>query len=72
LTRLLFCLSCAFARAFRDWAVAQLDRYQLLYGPSLAGYDAHAERLIAAGQASAGRSTLAAPTRRRSIRQLPT
>jgi len=42
----------ALARAFRGWAIAQPDRYRLLYGPPLPGYDAHAERLIAAGQAS--------------------
>jgi AcrR family transcriptional regulator len=42
----------ALAHAFRAWAVAQPDRYRLLYGPPLPGYDAHAERLIAAGQAS--------------------
>jgi AcrR family transcriptional regulator len=41
----------ALARAFRAWAVSQPDRYRLLYGPPLPGYDAHAERLIAAGQA---------------------
>jgi AcrR family transcriptional regulator len=42
----------ALARAFRAWAVSQPDRYRLLYGPPLPGYDAHAERLIQAGQAS--------------------
>jgi AcrR family transcriptional regulator len=42
----------ALARAFRAWAVAQPHRYRLLYGPPLPGYDAHAERLIQAGQAS--------------------
>jgi AcrR family transcriptional regulator len=42
----------ALARAFRTWAVDQPDRYRLMYGPPLPGYDSHAERLIAAGQAS--------------------
>ena len=42
----------ALARAFRAWAIAQPDRYRLLYGPPLPGYDAHADRLIAAGQKS--------------------
>jgi AcrR family transcriptional regulator len=42
----------ALAWAFRAWAVAQPDRYRLLYTPPLPGYDSHAERLIEAGQAS--------------------
>ena len=42
----------ALAWAFRAWAVAQPDRYRLLYAPPLPGYDSHAERLIKAGQAS--------------------
>ena len=42
----------ALARAFRGWAVAQPDRYRLLYLPPLPGFDAHVERVIAAGQAS--------------------
>jgi len=42
----------AFARAFREWALAQPDRYRLLYLPPVPGYDAHVERVIAAGQAS--------------------
>jgi hypothetical protein len=44
----------ALARAFRAWALAQPHRYRLLYGPPLPGYDAHAERLVQAGQASMG------------------
>jgi AcrR family transcriptional regulator len=42
----------AFARAYRSWALAQPHRYRLLFGPPLPGYDAHAERLIDAAQAS--------------------
>jgi AcrR family transcriptional regulator len=40
-----------FARTYRGWALAQPHRYQLLFGPPLPGYDAHAERLIEAAQA---------------------
>jgi AcrR family transcriptional regulator len=40
------------ARAYRAWALAQPHRYRLLFGPPLPGYDAHAERLIDASQAS--------------------
>jgi AcrR family transcriptional regulator len=42
----------ALARAYRGWALAQPHRYRLLFGPPLPGYDAHAERLIEAAQAS--------------------
>ena len=38
----------ALARAYRSWALAQPHRYRLLFGPPLPGYDAHAERLVAA------------------------
>jgi len=41
-------------RAFRSWALAQPHRYRLLYGSPLPGYDAHAQRLVAASQASMG------------------
>jgi AcrR family transcriptional regulator len=40
------------ARAYRSWALAQPHRYQLLFGPPLPGYDAHAQRLVEAAQAS--------------------
>jgi AcrR family transcriptional regulator len=42
----------AIARAYRAWALAQPHRYRLLYGPPLPGYDAHAQRLVEAAQAS--------------------
>ena len=42
----------ALARGYRSWALAQPHRYRLLFGPPLPGYDAHAERLITASQAS--------------------
>src|SRR6266496_3042484 len=42
----------ALARAYRSWALAQPHRYRLLYGPPLPGYDAHAQRLVEAAQAS--------------------
>jgi AcrR family transcriptional regulator len=42
----------ALARAFRGWALSQPDRYRLLYAEPVPGYDAHVERIIAAGQAS--------------------
>jgi AcrR family transcriptional regulator len=38
----------ALARVYRSWALDQPHRYRLLYGPPLPGYDAHAERLVAA------------------------
>jgi AcrR family transcriptional regulator len=38
------------ARAYRAWALAQPHRYRLLFGPPLPGYDAHAERLVAASR----------------------
>lgn len=44
----------ALARAYRAWALAQPYRYNLLFEPPLPGYDAHAERLIEAAQASMG------------------
>jgi AcrR family transcriptional regulator len=42
----------ALASAYRSWALAQPHRYQLLFGPPLPGYDAHAQRLIDAAQKS--------------------
>ncbi len=42
----------AFARAYRAWALAEPHRYRLLYGPPLPGYDAHADRLVDAAQAT--------------------
>lgn len=42
----------ALARAYRSWALAQPHRYRLLFGPPLPGYDAHAQRLVDASQAS--------------------
>ena len=42
----------AVARGYRSWALAQPHRYRLLFGPPLPGYDAHAQRLVAAAQAS--------------------
>jgi AcrR family transcriptional regulator len=42
----------ALARGYRSWALAQPHRYRLLFGPPLPGYDAHAERLVAASEAS--------------------
>ena len=42
----------ALARGYRSWALAQPHRYRLLFGPPLPGYDAHADRLVAASQAS--------------------
>jgi AcrR family transcriptional regulator len=42
----------ALARAYRAWALAEPHRYRLLFGPPLPGYDAHAERLVEAAQAS--------------------
>jgi AcrR family transcriptional regulator len=42
----------ALARAYRSWALAQPHRYRLLFGPPLPGYDAHAQRLVAASQAA--------------------
>ena len=42
----------ALARGYRSWALAQPHRYRLLYGPPLPGYDAHAQRLVEAAQAS--------------------
>jgi AcrR family transcriptional regulator len=38
----------ALARAYRHWAVAEPHRYQLLFGPPLPGYEAHAKRLVEA------------------------
>jgi AcrR family transcriptional regulator len=42
----------AMARGYRSWALAEPHRYRLLFGPPLPGYDAHAERLVAASQAA--------------------
>jgi AcrR family transcriptional regulator len=42
----------AAARAYRSWALAQPHRYRLLFGPPLPGYDAHAQPLVEAAQAS--------------------
>ena len=42
----------ALARSYRAWALAQPHRYRLLFGPPLPGYDAHAERLNEAANAS--------------------
>jgi AcrR family transcriptional regulator len=42
----------ALGRAYRSWALAQPHRYRLLFGPPLPGYDAHAQRLVEASQAS--------------------
>lgn len=42
----------ALVRAYRAWALVQPHRYRLLFGPPLPGYDAHAERLINAANAS--------------------
>jgi AcrR family transcriptional regulator len=42
----------AFAHAYRAWALAEPHRYRLLYGPPLPGYDAHADRLVDAAQAT--------------------
>jgi AcrR family transcriptional regulator len=38
------------AAAYRSWALAQPHRYRLLFSAPLPGYDAHDERLVAAGQ----------------------
>jgi AcrR family transcriptional regulator len=40
------------ARAYRSWALTQPHRYRLLFGPPLPGYDAHAQQLVEAAQAS--------------------
>jgi AcrR family transcriptional regulator len=40
----------AVVRAYRDWALAQPHRYQLLFGPPLPTFDAHAQRLVDASQ----------------------
>jgi AcrR family transcriptional regulator len=42
----------ALARAYRQWAINNPHRYRLLFAPPLPGYDAHAERLVQAAQAS--------------------
>ena len=42
----------AMARGYRSWALAEPHRYRLLFGPPLPGYDAHAERLVAASVAA--------------------
>jgi AcrR family transcriptional regulator len=40
----------AVARSYRAWALAQPHRYQLLFGPPLPRFDAHARRLVDASQ----------------------
>ena len=40
------------ARAYRTWALAQPHRYRLLFGPPLPGFDAHADRINTAANAS--------------------
>jgi AcrR family transcriptional regulator len=40
------------ARSHRDWARDQPHRYRLLYAPPIPGYEANAERLVDAAQAS--------------------
>ena len=42
----------AMARGYRSWALAEPHRYRLLFGPPLPGYDAHAQRLVAASDAA--------------------
>jgi AcrR family transcriptional regulator len=42
----------AMVRGYRSWALAEPHRYRLLFGPPLPGYDAHAERLVAASVAA--------------------
>ncbi len=42
----------AMARAYRRWAGAEPHRYRLLFGPPLPGYQAHAQRLVAASWAA--------------------
>ena len=42
----------AMARGYRSWALAEPHRYRLLFGPPLPGYDAHAQRLVAASEAA--------------------
>ncbi|MET7419542.1 TetR/AcrR family transcriptional regulator [Dactylosporangium sp. NPDC005555] len=40
----------SFVDAYRAWALAQPHRYRLLFAAPLPGYDAHADRLVAAAQ----------------------
>jgi AcrR family transcriptional regulator len=40
----------ALARAYREWALAHPHRYGLLFAEPIPGYDAHAQRLVAASQ----------------------
>jgi AcrR family transcriptional regulator len=40
----------AFARAYREWAMAHPHRYGLLFAEPVPGYDAHAERLVEASR----------------------
>jgi AcrR family transcriptional regulator len=40
------------ARGYRSWALAEPHRYRLLFGPPLPGFDAHADRLNRAANAS--------------------
>jgi len=42
----------ALARAYRRWALGEPHRYRLLFGPPLPGYEAHAQRLVAASRAA--------------------
>ena len=42
----------AMARGYRSWARAEPHRSRLLFGPPLPGYDAHAQRLVAASEAA--------------------
>ena len=42
----------AMARGYRSWALAEPHRYRLRVGPPLPGYDAHAQRLVAASEAA--------------------
>lgn len=42
--------AASFTAAYRAWALAQPHRYRLLYAAPIPGYDAHADRLVAAAQ----------------------
>jgi AcrR family transcriptional regulator len=42
----------ALAAAYRDWALAQPHRYRLLFAAPVPGYDANADRLVAAADRS--------------------
>jgi AcrR family transcriptional regulator len=43
----------AVVRAYRAWALAQPHRYQLMFGPPLRSFDAHAPRFVDASQKAA-------------------